>query len=120
MKGGNRMKKYLLILATTLGFAYPAGAWDFGNEVEAKYNVDQKTTTITLESGVTQSLSDNVVFNVNADFNLKEINNTSGLYQGLDIGVDYNIADNVMFEIDTGIDTDWKREDISVSMTWNF
>tara|TARA_B100000029_G_C17542172_1_gene947118 strand:+ start:1072 stop:1416 length:345 start_codon:yes stop_codon:yes gene_type:complete len=114
------MKKLLASLFIMFAFTVPASAWDFGNSVEAKYNVDQKLTTITMESGVTQNLSDNLVFNINADFNLKEINNTSGLYQGLDIGVDYNIADNVMFEVDTGIDTDWKREDISVSMTWTF
>ena len=45
---------------------------------------------------------------------------TADLYQGLDIGLDYAVGSNVLLELDTGMDTDWAREDITLSMTLTF
>jgi len=118
------MKKYLLALVATLGFAGSAAAWDLGgglsidSSMEAAYNIDTASTTLTMESGMTIPLLW-MSANVNADFDLTSFGSSSSadLYQGIDIGVDYVVADNLMLEMDTGIDTNGDRENIVVSMT---
>jgi hypothetical protein len=121
------MKKYILALAIAMGFTLPAYAWDLGNgisldtEIEAAHNIDKDTTSLTMESGMTVPIWI-LSANVNADFDIKALgsSSTSDLYQGLDLGLDYNVASGVKLELDTGIDTDWAREDITLSMTVSF
>tara|TARA_A100001011_G_scaffold391708_2_gene477742 strand:- start:1306 stop:1671 length:366 start_codon:yes stop_codon:yes gene_type:complete len=121
------MKKYILTIALALAFAYPAGAWDLGNgisidnEIEAKYNLDTPATTLTMQSGVTLPML-GMDWTVDADFDLNALgsSSTADLYKGLDIGVDYDISNNLVLELDTGMDTDWAREDINLSMTLSF
>ena len=121
------MKKYFLALVTALAFAYPAGAWDLGNgisidnKLEAALNIDKDTTSLTMESGITVPVWI-LSANVNADWDLKALgsSSTADLYKGLDIGLDYAVGDGVLLELDTGLDTDWNREDITLSMTLSF
>ncbi len=86
--------------------------------MEAAYNIDTASTTLSMESGMTIPLLW-MSANVNADFDLTSFGSSSSadLYQGIDIGVDYVVADNLMLEMDTGIDTNGDRENIVVSMT---
>ena len=121
------MKKLILAMAIAMGFALPASAWDLGNgisidnSIEAALNIDKDTTALTMESGITVPIWV-LNANVNADFDLKSLGNASNadLYQGLDIGLDYAVGSNVLLELDTGMDTDWAREDITLSMTLSF
>ena len=121
------MKKILLAMVIAMGFILPAHAWDLGNGVsidnklEAAMNLDKDTSTLTMESGITIPMWV-LSANVNADFNLEALgsSSTADLYQGLDIGLDYNVGNGVLLELDTGLDTDWAREDITLSMTLSF
>jgi len=121
------MKKYFLALATAIVFAFPAGAWDIGNgisldnELKATHNLDTPATTITAQSGITVPLM-MMDLTVDADFDLTALgsSSTSDLYQGIDIGLDYDVSDSLVLEMNTGIDTNWAREDITLSMTLSF
>ena len=121
------MKKLILAMVVAMGFALPASAWDLGNgisidnSIEAALNIDKDTTALTMESGITVPIWV-LNANVNADFDLKSLGNasTADLYQGLDIGLDYAVGSNVLLELDTGMDTDWAREDVTLSMTLTF
>ena len=121
------MKKYLLALATALMLPVSAFAFELGNtgisidnEVESSWSVDNETYGLTLESGVTMPLWI-LEANVNADFNIKNwIEDEGDMYQGLDLGVDYNVTDFMKLEVDTGLDTDWEMEDVVFSATVSF
>ena len=121
------MKKYLLALATALMLPVSAFAFELGNsgisidnEVESSWSVDNETYGLTLESGVTMPLWI-LEANVNADFNIKNwIEDEGDMYQGLDLGVDYNVTDFMKLEVDTGLDTDWEMEDVIFSATVSF
>ena len=121
------MKKLILAMVVAMGFVLPASAWDLGNgisidnSIEAGLNIDKDTSTLTMESGMTVPIWI-LSANVNADFDLEALgsSSTADLYKGLDIGLDYNVASGVLLELDTGMDTDWAREDITLSMTLSF
>ena len=121
------MKKIILAMALAMGLALPAAAWDLGNgisidnSIEAALNIDKDTTALTMESGITVPVWI-LSANVNADFDLKSLGSasTADLYKGLDIGLDYAVGNGVLLELDTGLDTDWAREDITLSMTLSF
>lgn len=119
------MKKLTMALVASVCFALPAYAIDLGfmsldNEIEAKYNVDTETSGLTAQTGVTVPLW-MLSASVDADMDLLAIGDDSKeMYQGIDIGLDYQVHDNILLELDSGIDTDWNREDITVSATIKF
>ena len=58
---------------------------------------------------------------IDADMDLLAIGNSSKeMYQGIDIGLDLQLHEMLLLELDTGIDTDWNRENISLSATLKF
>ena len=124
---GIYMKKYLLALATALMLPVSAFAFELGstgisldNEVETSWSVDNEEYGLTLESGITVPVWI-LSANVNADFDIKNwIEDEGDMYQGLDIGVDYNVNQWMMLEVDTGMDTDWEMEDVVLSATVKF
>ena len=121
------MKKYLLALATALMLPVSAFSFEIGstgisldNEVETSWSVDNEEYGLTLESGITVPVWI-LSANVNADFDIKNwIEDEGDMYQGLDIGVDYNVNQWMMLEVDTGMDTDWEMEDVVLSATVKF
>tara|TARA_B100000287_G_scaffold152259_2_gene143934 strand:- start:2750 stop:3112 length:363 start_codon:yes stop_codon:yes gene_type:complete len=120
------MRSFILALAAAIVFALPAHAIDLGNgisldnEIKAKYNVDTETSDLTAQTGVTVGVWV-LDMSVDADFDLLSISDDSkDLYQGIDIGVDWRLHDSLVIELDTGINTDWERENISLSATLSF
>ena len=121
------MKKYFLTLLFVCASCYPVAAWELSNgisldnSIKAQYNVDTTTTAVTMESGVTVPVSF-LDLSVDADFDLTELSfsDNSDVYQGIDIGLAVSATSNIVLELNTGIDTDWNREDLIASMTWSF
>ena len=121
------MKKDLLTalaaLGLSLGIASNAHAFELGStgislpqQMEASYNVDDESTSLTFESGISYSMW-GITANANADFDVIETE-----YMGLDFGLDYSHSaiPQVLFEIDTGLDTDQNMEDVVLSVTLSF
>ena len=113
----------LAAVGLTFGIATTANAFELGNtgislpqEVEASYNVETQKSTIMFQSGVSYSMW-GITASADADFDVIETE-----YKGLDFGIDYRhpAVPMALFEIDTGLDTDQKMEDIVLSVTLNF
>ena len=121
------MKKYFIALLTIAASCSPVAAWELSNgisldnSIKAQYNVDTTITSLTMESGITVPVSI-VDLSVDADFNLAELSfsDNSDVYQGRGIGLAVSAASNIVLELNTGIDTDWDREDLVASVTWSF
>ncbi len=121
------MKKLILAVAIAMGISLPAYAWDLGNgmsidnSMTASYNVDTPATTLVAESGMTVPLL-MMDLTVDSDWDLTALGSSSSadFWKGIDIGLDYDISHSVVLELNTGIDTNWNREDVTLSMTLSF
>tara|TARA_B100000287_G_C20540306_1_gene744362 strand:- start:680 stop:1039 length:360 start_codon:yes stop_codon:yes gene_type:complete len=119
------MKKFILATVAALFFALPAQAIDLGfmsldNQVKAGYNVDTEVSSLTAQTGVTVPIWI-MSASIDADMDLLAFGDSSKeMYQGIDIGLDLPLHDMLVLELDTGIDTDWNRENISLTATLSF